>query len=340
MDILYHLTIAPPEMPGCEAVVQEVEALQSRFGGDLVYLGPNRRSALRVPRAAFGLHKLRRLRAREEAILFHHVFNPDPFLFPVLRGLRRPIIYSVTGGARSRRPNVAFLSSLAAITVTDRRSLERFRTWGLDNCSLVRPGIDTTRFTCSPIPLESEIRLMVGSAPWNQVQFRRKGIKALLLAARDYPRLHLVFLWRGVLAERMKRYVRRLNLEKQVEILNIKVDVNRVLAGVHASVSLTTHPSVIRPYPHSLMESLAAGKPVIVSRSITMSEYAERKGCGTVVETVSSAGILDAVEAMAREYTNLQEAAREVGQRDFSQEMMLASFQSVYDQSLESPRRR
>ena len=68
-------------------------------------------------------------------------------------------------------------------------------------------------------------------------------------------------------------------LEKQVEILNKRVDVNAVLAGVHGSIALVTNPAIIRSFPHSLMESLAAGKPVIVSRSIPMSDYVEQTGC-------------------------------------------------------------
>jgi glycosyltransferase involved in cell wall biosynthesis len=334
MKILYHLTIPPPAMPECDAVVQEVEALRGHFGGSLVYLNPNRRFPLRLPRIVFGLHKLRQLRAQEVAIQLHHLFNPDPFPFPVLRALRRPIVYSLTGGVTDRRPNSAFFASLAAVTVSDERSLERLRSWGLDNGALVRPGVDTARFTCSPLPLQSEIKLMVGSAPWARAQFRQKGIEALLAAARRSPQLRLVFLWRGVLAGEMERRVHRLDLEGQVEVLNRKVDVNEVLARVHATVALATDPAIIRPYPHSLMESLAAGKPIIVSRCIAMADDVERTGSGKVVESVDPASILDAVEALACEYRHLQTAAQQAGQRDFSQQAMIASFKRVYERIL------
>ncbi len=334
MNILYHLTILPPKMAECDAVMQEVEALRRYFGGKVVYLNPNdpnRYLPVRLPRVVFGLHKLGLLRALESKFQVHHLFNPDPYPFPVLALLRRPLIYSLTGGVRGRRPYMPFFSSVAAITVADERSLERLRSWGFDNSILVRPGIDTARFTCSPLPLRSKIKLMVGSAPWSPAQFRSKGIDALLAAARRLPRLHLVFLWRGVLVEAMERRVRRMNLEGQVEILNRKVDVNEVLSGVHASIALATDPAVIRPYPHSLMESLAAGKPVIVSRCIPMADYVERTGCGKVVEGTGLTGILDAVEELAREYPGLQGAAQRVGRRDFSQQTMIASFQEVYE---------
>lgn len=333
MNILYHLTMLPPKMPECEAISQEINTLRSHFGGDLIYLNPNQQSPLYVPRALFGFHKLKPLRSLESNLHIHHLYNPDPFPFPVLRALRRPVVYSLTGGVE-RRPNVPFFASLAAVTVADEGSLERLKSWGLDNAVLVRPGVDTSRFTCSPLPLRSEIRLMVGSAPWTRAQFRTKGVEALLEAARQSPQLHLVFLWRGVLAEEMGRRVRRLGLEGQVDILNRRVDVNEVLAGVHASVTLATGPAIIRSYPHSLMESLAAGKPVIVSWRIPMANYVQRTGCGIVAESLTPTGILTAIESLAKEYKDLQESAQQVGQRDFSQQAMVVSFQRVYERIL------
>jgi glycosyltransferase involved in cell wall biosynthesis len=260
----------------------------------------------------------------------HHLYNPDPFAFPVLRVLRRPVVYSLTGGVE-RRPNMSFFAALAAVTVSDEASLERLRSWGLDNVYLVRPGIDTSRFTFSPLPLGPEIRLMVGSAPWTRVQFRSKGVEALLLAAQQSPRLRLVFLWRGVLAEEMQRRVRGMKLERQVRVLDEQVDVNQVLAGVHASVTLASAPDIIKAYPHSLLDSLAAGKPILVSRAIPMADYVKRSGCGKVVEAVTPEGVLAAVEALASEYEGLQQAAQRVGRRDFSQEALLDSFREVYE---------
>jgi glycosyltransferase involved in cell wall biosynthesis len=330
MNILYHLTIPPPRMPGTDAVVKETEALRAHFGGKLVYLNPNRRCVY-VPRIAFGFHKLLRLHAWERDVDLHHVFNPDPYPFPVLRTLHRPIVYSLTGGVSNVRPNVALFSTFAAVTVSDERSLERLRSWGLDNALLVRPGTDTSAFTHAPLPLRSQVRLLVGSAPWNRAQFRQKGIDALLAAARRAPDLALVFLWRGVLADEMERRVRRLGLQGQVEVLNRKVDVNRVLAGVHAAVSLATDPAVIRPYPHSLIESLAAGKPVIVSRCIPMADDVERMGCGLVVDSADTADILSAVESLVRGYEALQTQARRAGQSEYTLQAMIASVGRVYE---------
>jgi len=329
MSVLYHLTILPPPMPQAEALSQEIAALQGCFGGQTVYLNPNQASPLYIPRLLFGFHKLKQIRALEGRIHLHHLYNPDPFPFPVLRFLRRPVVYSLTGGV-TRRPDIPFFARLAAVTVMDARSLERLRGWGLGNVFRVQPGIDIRRFTPAPLPLESEIRLMVGSAPWTAEQFRTKGVDALLEAARQEPRLRLVFLWRGVLAAEMARRVEGMGLQDRVTVLNRLVDVNRVLADVHAAVVLASTPAIVKAYPHSLMESLAAGKPVLVSRAIPMADEVAEKGCGVVVEEVSAGGVLAAVASLGRRYGDYQQAALSLGREAFSLEGMLASFQQVY----------
>jgi len=78
------------------------------------------------------------------------------------------------------------------------------------------------------------------------------------------------------------------------------------------------------------LESLAAGKPVLVSRAIPMAEYVAQTGCGQVVEQVTPEAVLAAVENLQARYSEAQAAAQEAGKRDFTLEKMLASFQRVY----------
>jgi len=338
MNILYHLTILPPKMPECEAISQEIHTLRRHFGGELIYLNPNLHSPIYLPRVLFGFHRLRHLRALETNLHLHHLYNPDPFPFPILRALHRPVIYSLTGGVK-QQPKASFFSSLAAVTVTDEGSLERLKAWGINNAFLVRPGIDTGRFTHSLLPLQSEIKLMVGSAPWTKEQFRTKGVEALLLAAQQAPHLRLIFLWRGILADEMEYRVHQMNLEKQVTVLNEKVDVNQVLAKVHASITLAATPTIVKSYPHSLLESLAAGKPVLISRAIPMADYVEQTGCGVIIDEVNPASILAAVQTLAARYEELRKSVQYLNPQDFSLQTLVASFQKVYQRIIDQDSR-
>ena len=336
MNILYHITNLPPKLSNTEASLQELDLLRRHFGGGLIHLNPNQHSPIYLPRLLFGFHQLRRIRDEEPNIQLHHLYNADPFPFPVTRWFRRPTIYSISSGVGLRRLNAAYFNALAAVTVSDERSLNRLRQEGVKNSFLVQPGIDTNRFSYTPLPLDSEIKLMVGSAPWVPKQFQTKGIDALLATAQQMPCLHLTFLWRGVLFEEMAARVRRLGLENQVEIINQKVDVNQLLARVHASITLVTDPIIIRSYPHTLMESLAAGKPILVSRSIPMSDYVEQHQCGQVIDQVTPENVIRSVETIAESYTSFQEATQQLDLQAFSTQRLLESFERVYKMVVES----
>lgn len=333
MNVLYHLTIPRPAMPRCEAVWQEIDLLRERLGGELIYLNPSRHWLMRLPRLLYGFHRLPEIRRREAAGLrLHNLYNPDPYPFPVVKWLRRPVVYTLSAGLRgARRPVGSFFTRhVHTIVVADRRDQATLAGWGLTNSWVVRPGIDLSRFTPVPRPLGAEFALLVGSAPWVQSQFRAKGVDTLLDLAAAWPRLRLVFLWRGALYDEMLRRVQQRGLSERVEILNRRVDVNRVLARVHASIVLAKDPAIIRAFPRSSLESLAAGKPVLVSRGIPLADVVAQTGCGQVVEAVTPQAVRDAVEALMENYALAAGDGRAVAQRYFSQERMVDELQALY----------
>jgi glycosyltransferase involved in cell wall biosynthesis len=187
-----------------------------------------------------------------------------------------------------------------------------------------------TRFAPSPLPLSSEIRLLVGSAPWVEGQFHSKGIDLLLDVAQEVVQLHLTFLWRGVLYDEMVRRVARRGLDSRVEILNRRVDVNAVLARVHASVVLAENPTLVRAYPHSLIESLAAGKPVLASQGMPMAALLQEAGCGEVVTEFTAQGVARALEDLVQDYQAAARGAPEVARERFSQDQMVAAYRAIY----------
>ena len=334
VNVLYHLPILPPKMPAGEALSQEIQALRNGNGGDLVYVNPNQSSVVYIPRLLFGLSLLTTLRSREQNFDLHHFYNPDPFPYPYLLHLRRPVIYTISSGISAKRINARYFNRLAAVTVYDERGRQRLVQAGVRNVHRIPPGIDTTRFTGTPLPLERELRLLVASAPWTRAQFRSKGIDALLEAAQQDPHLHLTFLWRGVLVEEMEKRIHSLGLESQITLIDALVDVNQILAGVHATITLASDAALIKAYPHSLLDSLAAGKPVLVNRAIPMADYVARAGCGVVMESVSDSCIMQALEALRTNYTILQNQANTVKQHDFTQARMVEAWTKLYERSL------
>ena len=334
MSIVYLLPILPPKSPQAEALSQEIALLRGHFGGELVYVNPNARlPRTLVPRLGFGWANLPNLWQRGRKARAYHFFNPDPFPFPFLLALRRPLVYTITSGISETRPNLAFFRRMAAITVPDERSLRQLQRWGLTNIYRQPPGIVTQHFTHHPMPLGdgAPLRLLVASAPWTAAQFTSKGFDALLATAQARPDLHLTLLWRGVLGDEIRRRVAALGVGTRVTVVDATVDVNATLASVHAAALFATAPGIVKSYPHSLLDALAAGKPVLVSRAIAMSDYVDANGCGVVVETVTPAAIATALGQLRRNYATYARAAATVGQRDFAAATLLDAMQRIYD---------
>ena len=330
MKVLYHLPVLPPKLPGAEALSQEIDLLKSKFEGQINFVNPNQHSSVYVPRLLFGFHQLRHLRQVEAHFNLHHFYNPDPFPYPVLHMLRKPVVYSISSGLGEKRPFLPYFRKLAAVTVYDNPSLQKLQRWGLTNAHQVQTGIDVSRFTHTSQPLTGQLKLLIASAPWTEAQFETKGVNALLAAAQKMPSLQLVFLWRGVLTDKMQQRVQQADLSDRVKVIDKMVDVNDILASVHGTVNLAQDTAVIKAYPHSLLDSLAAGKPVITSRAIAMSDYVEKTGCGVVAETVSVNELVASIRQFEARYERLVETAVIVGQRDFTQQIMIDSFQEVY----------
>ena len=93
-----------------------------------------------------------------------------------------------------------------------------------------------------------------------------------------------------------------------------------MLRRVHAAVVLAGRPGLVKAFPHSLLEALAAGRPVLVSEGNPMAEYVRETGCGRVVPRLAAADLLEAIRLLRLDYATCRARAVDVGQRDFSQE--------------------
>lgn len=317
-------------MPGTDAVWNEAIVLRRQFGGQMLNLYPLSGPSRWFPKPLYGLHCRTALRRLDGQAGRFQVYFPTLYPFPVLSGLRQPLIYTVTAGLHGQRPpRGGALERLAAVVVSNERDLNVLRAWGAPVLRLIRPGIELERFERRPIPPRKTFVLLAGSAPWIRAQFRQKGVDALLHAARRQPRLRLVFLWRGLLLDELRARIRRYGVERQVAVLAERADVNAQLGLAHAAVVLAETAKIVKAYPRSLLEALAAGRPAMISRSIPMADYVAERGCGVVLPDVSADAVLAAVERMEAEHARLCENAA-VCAADFSMKTFLQAYEALY----------
>jgi glycosyltransferase involved in cell wall biosynthesis len=332
MSVLYLLTAPPPPIAGTDAVFQEVAALQAAFDGKAVNLSPLTRSSRRFPKQLFGFHQLRQIRELEDRCKVSHIFFPSPYAFPILRLLHNPVFYTVTGSLdANKRPRArARLAKLERMIVSNERDAAVLETWGLRNYTVIPPGIDTSHFARTALPLGRELTLLAASAPWSRRQFDLKGIDLLLAAVAKLAFLRVILLWRGVLSDELARRVERLGIGERVEIVDRKVDVNAYFARAHAAVLLAKDGRIVKSFPHSLIESLLAGKPVLLSETIAMADFVRSSKCGVVVRDMNVAALACAIDVLMRGYEELRKNTARIRPELFSIKTMVDSHRRLY----------
>jgi glycosyltransferase involved in cell wall biosynthesis len=332
MSILYLLTTPPPALEGTDAVFQDVASLRQRFQGDVINLSPLKSSIRRFPKQLYGFHNILEIRNLERRSKLNHVFFSYPYPFPILRFLHNPIVYTVSASldVANKPPACAQLRKLRRIVVSNERDAAVLKAWGLTNYSIVPPGVDTAGVTPTALPLGQELVLLMASAPWHSRQFHSKGIDLLLATAARLPFLRLILLWRGVLVDEITSRVQRYDIGNRVEVVNRKVNINDYLKKAHATVLLANNGGLVKAFPHSLVESIAAGKPVLLSDTIAMADYVRNHHCGVVVPAMTFEALTAAIETLRHDYELLARNTNQIERDAFSFSKTMEAYGSLY----------
>ncbi|MEA3467343.1 MAG: glycosyltransferase [Thermodesulfobacteriota bacterium] len=333
MKVACHYTIPRPPQPKLDAAIQDGLKLIDNFGGEMNFLYPGAEAKKIIPRFLCGLHQLYYLRQLDRRVDLHQIFSNGIYPYPVLRFFKKPVVYTSVIELGDKWPPLSrlLLKKVRKFVVVTDNDREKLKQAGFDS-EVILPGIDIDRFSNSPLHEQNKFFLLSGSAPWNEEQFETKGVEVLLQAAVALPWLHLVFLWRGRLLEKMQELVHQYGLSDRVQVIDEMVDVNEALRSVHAAVVLTGRSELVKGYPHSLLEALAAGKPVLVSRCLVMSDYVENRQCGVSVKNLQAEELIGCVEVLRNNYPVFADSVVSLDLDCFSGRAMVASYNRVYQQ--------
>lgn len=330
--IQYLLTSPQPAIEGTDAVYQEIKAIQQKVGGIKTNLFPLSKPNSLFPRFLYGWHQWNQLKNREKSTQINHLYAPTLYHFPILKQLRNPLIYTVIASLKDRKlPAQAYaLQQLAQIIVSNRRDQAILNDWGFQSHSIIRPGITTAHFQAHRLPVRQQFKILMASAPWEAAQFDTKGVDLLLTALQQRPYLHMTFLWRGFLYEEMLTKIKHYQVESQVQLINKKVVVADVLKTVHATVLIAKTPELVKAYPHSLLESILSGKPVIIGNEIPMADDVEESQFGVVVKAFNLDNLLAQMDVLYKNYEYYAQACRALDADEFSAERMVAQYVDIY----------
>lgn len=325
MSVLY-LTNAPvPNDSAMDAHFQELELLKSRFDGEIISAFPFSRPNSLLPRMLYGRHNGHLIKKISGQVDLVHLFSPVLYPYHYIRHFKnKPLVYStLTAIDRPRQ-----IKNVDHFIVYDENSTQKLKNAGVDYVSCSPPLVDFKK-QILPYP-EGEFTLLMASAPWEKRQFESKGIHLLFSLLGRYPKMKVIFIWRNVLYEDMARLVNQSAYSDRIELVNGRIDITEYLQRAHAVILLARESSLVKSYPHSLMEGLLTGRPVITSDVIPMSDFVKSKSLGVVVNDFSIDALARETGRLIKRYKDFSTNVQALDDNIFSKEKFIDFHKQLY----------
>lgn len=321
--------------PGKEAVSKEIEALSRSLESTLVFVAGQQRG-IYLRRGVFSFYaKLYPLKfslpLMERAFSLSHIFTPPNDLYFLSILMNSHLILTVTSLAPLFEPD--FYEKVKNIIVECKRDQEYIISAGIveDKVELIYPGIKLDNFSYG-LPRGGRFSLLFASSPFEKKHFQSRGIRLLLEAAKRLSNIEFLILWRGRYRREISNLVRGL---KNVKVVNQRIeDANLLYSKVYATVLPFTTVEDNKSCPHSVIESLSSGRPVLVSERVGVASLVEEKGCGVVFPPQVDS-LVASIRKLERNYDKYQKVSRSCAEEYFSHEKFIEGYKGIYRKVLE-----
>ena len=326
-------------MPEWEAVSKEVTSLLDGLGDplerSLISLNTaDRRFQLsgRVRRfpLPYGLPLYPLLRRHAATADINHLFASagERWLSPMLT--RHSSVLTVAKGSRSLETiarNGERLRKYRAVVVQSERDRDLMRQLGVADTALhlIRPGIPLAPYRESA----GRFTILFASSPLSAAEFLSRGIHLIVRAASRLPDVRFLLVWRRRHLQKLRHMIGEAgvgNIEVEDGVIS---DMGAVYDRVHAAILPALEHRSFVPAPRSGLESLAHGKPLLVSTLVAIAPTLQSAAAGVVFEP-SVGGLESAVRQLQREYGAIQPNAQRYLGQHFSPSVHLELHRRLY----------
>lgn len=193
---------------------------------------------------------------------------------------------------------------------------------------LIYPPVELGQFTHQkPV---GEFTILDASCPGKVRDLKKRGIYFLLQIDPYFTDETVKFLWRGgefnMFMDQIKNQAfQHISIENK-----IYTNMDEQYAAVHCTIiPYLQFDEYLKLIPTSVIESLAAGKPVLVSSKTGVAEIIRLNGCGVVFEPRRES-LLQAIAELKKNYGRYQRNCRRTAEKYFSQEQFLQKHEQLY----------
>ncbi len=320
-----------------EAVAKEVALLRSAFPGSSAWgvtahriLRYERSSGLAMhPRLHWAFRALTSVLQRRFDI--NHLFGGAGDWFHLRAARKRPIVLTV---ALDAEPCAAeMLAKVDRFAVEWPQAKARLEALGIpaERIEVIYPPVNLRDYSVQPLP-ESPFTVLFASSPDRADWLDARGVPILLEAAKLRPQVRFILCWRPwgnarAVVERTIAANRLGNVEVRTGVFR---DMAALYREVHATVFCATDPRRCKPVPNSLVESLACGRPVLLTRVCGLAPLIETHGGGVVVEP-TAAGLAAGIDRVAASGRAFGDAARRLAEDAFDAERFVQQYRQLYE---------
>ncbi len=282
--------------PEIEAISKEVFDLAGHFRPVLIFsINPNIgfRFSLRKRYIGFNsrfFYPLLRLLVPMLETLgnINHVYgNIAPWIYH--KGLKKkPVIHTIASEKGER--NFEFLTKCRIIVVQTQNLMGELIRYGIDEKKIfcVYPGIDLANFSYEKqYPPLKNPKILFATAPREEKELKERGVYMLLEAARLDSSINYTLLfrkWAGSYTsiEKVRSLIQKYDLKNVVLRNEIVQDMAKEYKAHHFTVIPFTHKDGGKECPNSALESIATGRPVLVSDVSPFASFVRDHHCGSV----------------------------------------------------------
>ena len=182
-----------------------------------------------------------------------------------------------------------------------------------------------------------KFRILFASTPPEPKDIKAKGINLLLRLAEKAPEVEIVIAMRPW---KSKPVIERMVRESGLRNIMIETDIsdmNDLIGSVHATIA----PFLVstKSAPLSIIESLMAGKPVIVSLHAEVLDLLKSEKCAIVFDPNDESSLVKAVMELRDNYAFFQENSRPCAEKYYSLDRFIKDYEALYQEVLAGRKR-